>query len=64
MGKDGELRMLEEEGFSASGRHSAVRSYLCLTDQRRGGEGEPALELATAVLTLKQSKAGQESKSK
>ena len=62
MGKDGDLRMLEEEGFSGSGRHSAVRSYLCLTDQR--GRGEPALELATAVLTLKQSKAGQESKSK
>ena len=33
-----------------------VRSYLCLTDQR--GRGEPALELATAVLG--QSRAGKE----
>ena len=36
--KEGDLRKRRKEGSSVSGRHSAVRSYLCLTDQRgRGG---------------------------
>ena len=36
--KEGDLRKWRKEGSSVSGRHSAVRSYLCLTDQRgRGG---------------------------
>ena len=59
MGKDGELRMLEEEGFSASGRHSAVRSYLCLTDQRRGGACIRASN-SSAHSRAKQSRAGKQ----
>ena len=58
--EEGDLRKWRKEGSSVSGRHSAVRSYLCLTDQRGRGGACIRASNSSAHSQAKQSRAGKQ----